>query len=87
MNPYLQKEQPEHLYRIARYAAAADLHLDNSSFAALEILKKGRGIANATFLEEGAESVFSWMRILTLQDATLMSSKAEGHSLQKCLMP
>ncbi|KAG0276376.1 hypothetical protein BGZ95_007622 [Linnemannia exigua] len=39
-------------YGISRYAAAAHLQLNRGPFAALQILEKGRGIANATLQEE-----------------------------------
>ncbi|KAK3844562.1 MAG: CHAT domain-containing protein [Linnemannia gamsii] len=39
-------------YGISRYAAAAHLQLKKCPFAALQILEKGRGIANATLQEE-----------------------------------
>ncbi|KAG0356440.1 hypothetical protein BGZ54_000728 [Gamsiella multidivaricata] len=50
-----RKNNLSSFYGISRYAAAAHLHLHRSPFAALQILEKGRGIANAILQEESVD--------------------------------
>ncbi|KAF9080123.1 hypothetical protein BGX23_002614, partial [Mortierella sp. AD031] len=63
-------------YGVSRYAAAAHLHLNGCPFAALQILEKGQGIANA--IHQDMSRVFRFPRDLSVQE---MMSLAENENI------